>query len=217
MKIRFCCWLGLLMIIGSMATAQAVPPPSLPCSPSPIKAVVNWAEFGFAPCRTGFNPYELVLSPTTVANLSLHWRYTTGYFFESSPAVANGVLYVGCYDSRVYALNASTGAHVWQYRTGEVVTSSPAVANGVVYFGSWDNSVYALTASEGRLLWKYTTGSAVFSSPAVANGVVYVGSDDNSVYALDAGTGTLAVEVHHRECCLFFAGGGQRRGVHRVR
>ena len=55
---------------------------------------------------------------------------------DSSPAVANGVVYVGSDDDNVYALNASTGAKLWSYTTGGYVDSSPAVANGVVYVGS---------------------------------------------------------------------------------
>ena len=61
----------------------------------------------------------------------------------SSPAVANGVVYVGSCDNNVYALNASTGAELWSYTTGTMGVSSPAVANGVVYVGSDDGKVYA--------------------------------------------------------------------------
>ena len=76
----------------------------------------------------------------------------------SSPAVANGVVYVGSDDDNVYALNASTGAKLWSYATGGAVYSSPAVANGVVYVGSDDGNVYALNASTGAKLWSYATG-----------------------------------------------------------
>ena len=62
---------------------------------------------------------------------------------QSSPAVANGVVYIGSGDYNVYALNASTGVKLWSYATGAGVYSSPAVANGVVYVGSLDNNVYA--------------------------------------------------------------------------
>ena len=55
---------------------------------------------------------------------------------DSSPAVANGVVYVGSVDGNVYALNASTGAKLWSYRNWRRRDSSPAVANGVVYVGS---------------------------------------------------------------------------------
>jgi len=49
----------------------------------------------------------------------------------SSPAVANGVVYVGSQDGNVYALNASTGARLWGFTTGgSVFFSSPGVANG---------------------------------------------------------------------------------------
>ena len=121
----------------------------------------------------------------------LLWKYTTGSGVISSPAVANGVVYVGSADNNVYALNASTGVLMWKYTTGNAVESSPAVANGVLYVGSYDHNLYALNASTGVLLWNFTTLFAFVSSPAVANGVVYVGSDDGSVYGLNATTGAL--------------------------
>ena len=120
---------------------------------------------------------------------ALLWSYATGIYF-SSPAVANGMVYVGS-GGNVYALKANTGAKLWSYTTGRRVFSSPAVVNGVVYVGSDDGNVYALNASTGAKLWSYATGGAVDSSPAVANGVVYVGSDDGNVYALNAKTGAL--------------------------
>jgi outer membrane protein assembly factor BamB len=67
----------------------------------------------------------------------------------SSPAVANGVVYVGSEDNNVYALNAKTGAKLWSYSTGSFVESSPAVANGVVYVGSDDGKVYAFGLKQG--------------------------------------------------------------------
>ncbi len=56
----------------------------------------------------------------------------------SSPAVANGVVYVGNTGHFVLALKASTGAKLWSYRTvGDWVVSSPAVPNGIVYVGDY--------------------------------------------------------------------------------
>jgi outer membrane protein assembly factor BamB len=149
----------------------------------------NWTEFGFTSKNKRSNPYENALNPSTVGSIDLDWSFTTGAAVESSPAVANGVVYVGSYDGNVYALNATTGAKLWSFTTADYVLSSPAVANGVVYVGSDDSNVYALNASTGAKLWSFTTGSGVLSSPAVANGVVYVGSYDGNVYALNATTG----------------------------
>jgi outer membrane protein assembly factor BamB len=73
----------------------------------------------------------------------LLWSYTTGSEVHSSPAVANGVVYIGSADHNLYALNASTGAKLWSYTTGSEVYSSPVVVNGMVYVGSLDHKVYA--------------------------------------------------------------------------
>jgi len=174
--------LGLLMVISVMAKAQ--------CVGAAPTAVIDWPQYRFVSCHTGFNPYEFVLSPTTVGTLGLLWKYRTGSLVDSSPAVVNGVVYIGSNDNNLYALNASTGAFLWKYQTNGSVFSSPAVANGVVYFGSGDDYLYALDASSGLFMWKYPTNGSVLSSPAVANGVVYFGSDNN-LYALDASTGAF--------------------------
>jgi outer membrane protein assembly factor BamB len=147
-----------------------------------------WAQFRKGPFHQGHNPLENVLASSTVVGLNEAWSYPTGADVYSSPTVANGVVYVGSHDKKVYALNATTGAFKWSYTTGGSVYSSPAVANGVVYVGSTDFNVYALTASTGTLLWTGTTGGQIFlSSPAVADGRLYVGSDDAALhaYALD--------------------------------
>ena len=64
----------------------------------------------------------------------------------SSPAVVNGIVYVGSQDGKLYAYDAagSTGCSgspktcspLWTVETGGSVYSSPAIANGVVYVGS---------------------------------------------------------------------------------
>ena len=103
------------------------------------KAYTPWAQFHRANMQRR-NPCEKVLNVKNVKNLGLKWSYATGYLVDSSPAVANGVVYVGSNDGNLYALNASTGAKLWSYPTGAAVASSPAVANGVVYVGSDDTT-----------------------------------------------------------------------------
>jgi len=151
---------------------------------APFTVLTNWAQFHFAANHSGLNPYENVLSASTVGKLGLRWSYPTRGSVFSSPAVVNGVAYVGSYDGNVYALKASTGGYLWQFTTGSLIESSPAVANGVVYVGSDDSNVYALNAGTGAKLWQFTTGSSVTSSLAVADGVVYVGSRDSNVCRL---------------------------------
>jgi outer membrane protein assembly factor BamB len=145
-----------------------------------------WPSFHHDPAHTGY-------STSTVPNTNhTLWTYSTGAFgMDSSPAVADGMAFVGSEDGTVYALNASSGALVWSNTTGGIL-SSPAVADGTVYAGSFDGNVYALDEATGNKVWNYTTGNDVYwSSPAVADGVVFVGSGDNNVYALNASSGAL--------------------------
>ena len=171
-------WL-LLAAAGTSAHAQTSSP-------------ADWTQFHRDNMQR-WNPYETVLGVNNVGSLQVKWAYPIGLDpggLPSSPAVANGVVYVGSWtDLNVYALNASTGAKLWSYTAGGGVESSPALANGVVYVGSSDSNLYARNASTGAKLWSYTTGGGVGSSPALANGVVYFGSGDGNLYALNASTG----------------------------
>jgi len=168
-------WL-MLAAVATSALAQSQASPA------------DWTQFHRDNMQR-WNPYETVLDVNNVGGLQVKWKAPSNIgesLWESSPAVANGVVYFGADDGNLYALSASSGSLLWSYNTGHPVTSSPAVANGVVYFGS-NASLYALNVTTGAKLWSYTTGGLVDSSPAVANGVVYIGSDN--VYALDASTG----------------------------
>jgi outer membrane protein assembly factor BamB len=153
----------------------------------------SWAKFHFDDRNSGYNPYENVLSASNVSGLRGMWSYPTGGG-ESSPAVVGGVLYVGSYDHRVYALDSHTGEKLWDFPTGRSITSTPAVHDGVVYIGSRDHYVYALDATTGTMRWRFHAPHWVGSSPAVAGGVVYLESatnfgDRGAVVALDASTG----------------------------
>ncbi len=124
-----------------------------------------------------YNPLRIFSGPAQ------KWAYQTGGAIHSSPAVVNGVVYVGSDDGNLYALDAASGTRKWAYQTGGAIASSPAVVNGVVYIGSEDHSLYALDAASGTKKWAYQTGGAIHSSPQVVNGVLYVGSDDGKLYA----------------------------------
>jgi outer membrane protein assembly factor BamB len=78
-------------------------------------------------------------------NGSSRWSYFIGNQGDSSPAIgANGVVYVGSVDPRLYAI-APNGSSVWTYTTSGAVISSPAIgADGTLYFGSSGGRFYAL-------------------------------------------------------------------------
>jgi outer membrane protein assembly factor BamB len=77
------------------------------------------------------------------------WRVSTGAAIFSSPTVANGVVYIGSQDDKLYAFDAETGTLLWSYMTGRPIDSSPVVTNGMLYVGSWDGNVYAFGLPSG--------------------------------------------------------------------
>lgn len=75
------------------------------------------------------------------------WRLDLGDAgYGSSPALADGVVYVGSLDHHLYAVDATNGAELWRFETGDSIYSSPAVVDGEVYFGSNFGYVYAVRA-----------------------------------------------------------------------
>jgi outer membrane protein assembly factor BamB len=73
----------------------------------------------------------------------VRWTVLTGNEIHDTPAVANGVVYFGSQDHKVWAADAKSGRVLWQFQTLGIVESSPAVVNGQVIVGSDDAKVYA--------------------------------------------------------------------------
>lgn len=105
----------------------------------------------------------------------------------SSPCLSNGRLYIGegmhgDLDSKLYCLDAATGAKLWDFRTSGHVESSPCVAEGRVLFGAGDDGLYALDAATGARRWHFHGDFHIDASPAVVAGRVYVGSGESRRY-----------------------------------
>ncbi|MBI3921510.1 MAG: PQQ-binding-like beta-propeller repeat protein, partial [Armatimonadetes bacterium] len=147
----------------------------------------DWWMFHHDPQHTGRSPFA---GPSTPAK---KWEFVTGGIVGTSPAVAaDGTIYLGSEDGKVYATNPD-GTKKWEFQTGGAIErSSPTVgADGTVYIGSDDGKLYALNPSgpdAERKKWEFTTGGYVYSSPAIAgDGTVYVGScQSGKVYALNS-------------------------------
>ena len=110
-------------------------------------ANADWPMFRSDPSHDGVGTGNAVLTPqllwkSTIANSS------TGGYVGSSPAVVDGIVYVGSAvgavpvgqsispsstTDAVYALNAKSGVELWNYSTGSLgVSSCPAVVGGVL-------------------------------------------------------------------------------------
>ncbi len=141
--------------------------------------------------------HDLALSGYSTSNApstnALAWVYDTGSSIHSSPAVVDGILYVGAMDGNLYAVDINNGSLAWTYPAGGEIYSSPAVAAGNVYFLSTDGFFYAVDAVSGELNWSFTIdpGSWDWSSPAIHEGFAFIGSSKGKIHKLDASTGEV--------------------------
>ncbi len=140
------------------------------------------------------------------SNSNKLWSYQIGTpnGVYSSPAIANGVLYLSSLNT-LFALNASSGSQIWNSTVDYTIeySASSAVVNGIIYIGSISGdghgNSYAFNATNGDVLWNFRSELPITTSPAVANGIVYVGSGyvqeinsvNGNIFALDALTGSL--------------------------
>lgn len=113
-----------------------------------------------------------------------------------TPAVSEGLVYVGGYTGKIYAFNRDEVRDDprWVYPRQEFIGG--AIVGGVVfrddklYFASGDNKVYALDAPDGYKEWEFETGDKIWSTPAVDGDTLYIGSFDKKLYALDTADGS---------------------------
>jgi eukaryotic-like serine/threonine-protein kinase len=125
------------------------------------------------------------------------WRVEKDEMFLGL-AVANQTVYVGNWDTNLYAFDQSTGKEKWKFpaRAGGMFWSAPAVDGDTIYAGNMDKYLYALDIQTGKLRWEFQTGGGAVSEAAVSDGVVYVSDSSHEfprgsrhLYALDAETG----------------------------
>jgi outer membrane protein assembly factor BamB len=130
---------------------------------------------------------------------ALKWRYPQDRdqgldtVIRTSPAVADGLVYVGAQSGELTALDAEKGTKLWAFNTRSAISSSPAIANGVVYFGSVDGRLWALDAKTGAEVNTWKGGlkltDEITGAPAVANDNVFVLTMDSTLISISAASG----------------------------
>lgn len=136
--------LALLVLVGCAAEMPVATPAPAPTPP-------DWAMFRGNPQHAGVATSSIPLTLPLEPNWEFH-KSTRGAGVTSSPAVWQGILFLGCDDGKLYALEVKTGKKLWEFRTGGNNVSSPAVCEGMVFFGCDDEKFYALEARTGGIL-----------------------------------------------------------------
>lgn len=135
----------------------------------------------------------------------LKWRLQLETPGRSAPTIANGCLFFGTIDEKLFAVNAQTGDVLWTYTATSADTviagqPAPAVVDGVVLAGFGSGDLVALRAEGGEVVWADTLASTngqsalidfscVHGMPVISNGTAYAISTGSVLVAIDMRSG----------------------------
>ncbi|WP_266078506.1 PQQ-binding-like beta-propeller repeat protein [Haladaptatus caseinilyticus] len=126
------------------------------------------------------------------------WRYGPVGRMQSSPAVGDGLVYLGSDDGTLRAIDCSTGTLAWENDSaGTKDHLGLTYSDGGVYVGGeYDNDEYQLSsyvADTGELDDQKRVQNGPVQSPIVAGGTAYYPTDNLTsgevLYAVDTETG----------------------------
>ena len=130
---------------------------------SALKDRGNWLLYGRDYGQQRFSPLDQV-NTETVGRLVPKWIYQTGSAatFQTTPLVADGVMYLTAPFSHVVAVDAKSGREIWRYdhkRTSEKICCGPAnrgaaLGYGKVYVATVDARLVALDQATGKPVWR---------------------------------------------------------------
>jgi eukaryotic-like serine/threonine-protein kinase len=125
------------------------------------------------------------------AGIQPKWKFQTEDEIRAGAVASNGTVFVGSYDSNLWAFKLEDGSFLWKRATDIGIASTPVVSEDkkLVFVGSEDCTFYALEARDGRIQWSYLTGDKIRSSARAMHGHVFFGSDDGKLYAILAANG----------------------------
>lgn len=158
---------------------------------SPVAVGGGLAYVGFSDSQSGLAGLY-AFDPETGQE---QWNIPAESLIIPAPVYADGTVYFGASDGRVYAVDieSRTVKPGWPFQAGEAIWASPLVAGNRVYVASQDHFLYCLDAASAQVIWKVEVGGAMAAQPTLdeLRGVVYVGAFDGKVYAIKADSGEL--------------------------
>jgi glucose dehydrogenase len=122
----------------------------------------NWLSHGRDYGNQRFSPLTQI-NKSNVKSLTPRWTFKSGVSstFQTTPIVADGVMYLSLPFNHVVALDAKTGKELWRYqhkRRTEKMCCGPAnrgvaVAYGKLFIGTVDARLIALDQNSGKPVW----------------------------------------------------------------
>jgi len=119
-----------------------------------------------------------------VTGTGLLWSYPVERHCVSTPAIHDGLAYVGDCAGKVHCVDARTGKPLWVHDAEHEIWGSPLVADGRVYIGNRRGTFWVLAAGpERRVISSIRLSDPIHSTSVAANGTLYVATM-STLYAL---------------------------------
>ncbi len=127
----------------------------------------------------------LFLITSCGTNPKILWTTSTGGSIYGSPALDNGLIFIGSQDQQFYALKEKDGGIQWKKDMHSKITSTPLAHNGSIFIGSGDGTFYNLDPANGNTRWSYkSTGLINYQTCADESGL-YFGNHKGNFYKID--------------------------------
>ncbi len=150
----------------------------------------NWLQYGATYDGHRFSSLSQI-NRDNVSQLTAQWVFQTPLpgFFENTPLVVDGIMYVTAPEDLAFALDARTGHRLWSYKRtlpeklraccGHT-NRGFAMLGSRLFLATLDAHVVALDAATGNVLWDveaadYSKGYAFTVAPLIVKDKVIVG------------------------------------------
>ncbi len=152
-----------------------------------------WNDILFVPSHKMYYPMPLYALDGATGDILWENSDSFGGYWDSSPTMIDGVIYINGVDGSCRAINATDGVTIWEapLTAGGVydhLTATPVFHQDRLFFGDQTESFYCLNADDGTIVWEVPGNQ--HGSPGYADGLLFYGEynnpDNARVVALNA-------------------------------
>ena len=180
------------LCLASMGAQAATPPVTDQMIENDAKSTGDVLSWGIGQEGQRYSPLKKI-NTSTVSKLVPAWSFSFGgekqRGQQSQPLIHNGKMFVTGSYSRIFALDAKTGAKLWKYEHRlpdgimpccDVINRGAALYDNLVIFATLDAQLVALNQDTGEVVWKekidnYADGYSASAAPLIAEGLLLTG------------------------------------------
>ncbi|MCK5117484.1 MAG: PQQ-binding-like beta-propeller repeat protein, partial [Candidatus Aegiribacteria sp.] len=165
----------------------------LPLGPQQVSCMTIWDDLLFVPTWQWNDVAYLFGINANTGNIIWQNNDALSGYWDSSPVVHDGIVYINGDYGSTFAIDAMTGITVWEspVSPGYSITATPAYHDSRLYFADQLDTYYCLDTSDGGIVW--SVPGIQHGSSGIADGIVFYGEYYNPdlarVIALDCVTG----------------------------